>query len=163
MSPDKRTVFFQHEKELFAKLKSSLTFTFSKIDGICKRNTIGQASNFKSAKTSNNFPELKKNTFFSTQMSCDDIFEISQNDDLNNSLVDQDSFLDKNDSILSNSSPILAPISGVNSTKDSKKLKNPSRKRRLLEDCFVDVDSIPNGKFYIKHGKFLEKAKNYFN
>lgn len=35
VSPDKRTVFVHHEKELFAKIRASLLATFSKVLGVC--------------------------------------------------------------------------------------------------------------------------------
>lgn len=126
-----------------------------------------------STQKTNNSLVSKNNMNFSTQMSCDNIFEneedknlddllIDQNNDLDDSLINQDKtlddslieqnlFIDENEEIYSkktNTSKqpfILESKTNVSQNKSNTNLKNLSRKRRLLEDCFIGSDFSANG------------------
>uniref|UniRef100_A0A915DRA2 Uncharacterized protein n=1 Tax=Ditylenchus dipsaci TaxID=166011 RepID=A0A915DRA2_9BILA len=86
ISPDKRTVFFQHEKELFAKYRACLLLTFSKVSGSCPMSNVAPSVD------SNHALERKK-FLPKTQLSDDEIMET--------------------DDIASVGSPILTPSSSI--------------------------------------------------
>lgn len=67
VSPDKRTVFFQHEKELFAKFRASLIATFGQVSGMCPRSAVKSTSANQLSEGATLFPQ--------TQMSDDDMFD----------------------------------------------------------------------------------------
>ncbi|KAL3074658.1 hypothetical protein niasHT_033685 [Heterodera trifolii] len=74
ISPDKRTVFLHHEKEVFAKLRATLFATFAKCQGHC---SIAMPSSASAAGDNNGWsPEAKKRrTIIGTLLRRGDILE----------------------------------------------------------------------------------------
>ncbi|KAL3108790.1 hypothetical protein niasHT_005581 [Heterodera trifolii] len=80
ISPDKRTEFLHHEKEVFSKLRATLFATFAKCQGHC---SISMPSSASAAGEDNNgwSPEAKKRrTIIGTLLRRDDILEANDGD-----------------------------------------------------------------------------------
>ncbi|KAF7638039.1 hypothetical protein Mgra_00002492 [Meloidogyne graminicola] len=154
VTPDKRTLFLHFEKELFAKLHSTLISTFSKVQGNCSSSIVEDLIQNKSYSLSksnrlfydfnsstnllNNLKKLEKNNSENSQSSP---LNSTQSTKPINKTTPIKNILSISSSSSSSSSPEHSPL---NSTKNSDLISSPTFSEQNNNSSLLPITSSPS-------------------